>query len=187
MPEIEKTLYEGGQAVAFIYRDLRDVAVSQAFHVTSDKESHVHPGKDLYQALPSFEDVLLAVIKGLDEYPGLFERWELYAPWLDVDWVFATSFEMMRNEPILVVDSFIRYVYHRTAMHYGVDVDLDENHVKQRVDEILESMQRTDTPTFRKGNVGGWKWHFTERVTDVFKEHAGDWLVQLGYEQDDNW
>lgn len=187
LPEIEQKLYEGGQAVVFIYRDLRDVAVSQAHHVISDKETRVHPNKELYKSLDSFEDVLMAVIEGIDEYPGLFERWALYAPWLDVDWVMSTSYEMMRLEPELVVDTFVRYVYHRTALHYGVDVELNEDHVSQRVEDILNSMQRTDTPTYRKGAVGDWHNHFTPRITDAFKEHAGDWLVQLGYEQDDNW
>lgn len=187
LPEIERKLYEGGQAVAFIYRDLRDVAVSQAHHVISDKESHVHPEKELYKSIGSFEDVLMAVITGIDKYPGLFERWALYAPWLDVDWVMSTSYEMMRFQPELVVDTFVRYVYHRTALHHGVDVDLNEDQVTQRVIEILENMQRTDTPTYRKGRVGDWRVYFTPRVKDTFKKQSNDWLVRLGYEKDDNW
>jgi hypothetical protein len=186
-PEIERKLYEGGQAVAFIYRDLRDVVVSQAHHVISDKESHVHPGKELYKALDDFEDVLYAVIVGLDIYPGLIERWDLYAPWLEVDWVYCTCFEMMLYQPEMVVDSFVRYVYHRAVQHYGVSVELDANDVAARVASILENMKRTDTLTFRKGKTGAWREHFTPRIKEAFKEHAGDWLVELGYEKDDNW
>jgi hypothetical protein len=187
LPEIERKLYEGGQAVAFIYRDLRDVAVSQAFHVLSDKENHVHPGKELYKACESFEDVLLGVIVGLGEYPGLFYRWKHYAPWLDVDWVFSTSFEMMRYQSELVVDSFVRYVYHRTVQHYGMEVELNEDDVEARVTDILKSMKRRDTATFRKGKAGEWKEHFTPKVTEAFKQRAGNWLVQLGYEKDNDW
>ena len=50
-PEIEKAFFENGTAVAFIYRDLRDVAVSQAYHVLSDKDNQVHPGKEIYKQI----------------------------------------------------------------------------------------------------------------------------------------
>lgn len=40
---------------------------------------------------------------------------------------------------------------------------------------------------FRKGVAGDWKNMFTERDKLVFKEEAGELLVKLGYERDDNW
>nr|MDQ3317951.1 sulfotransferase [Actinomycetota bacterium] len=43
------------------------------------------------------------------------------------------------------------------------------------------------TSFFRKGVAGDWKNAFTERDKEVFKEEAGELLVQLGYEGDDGW
>lgn len=40
---------------------------------------------------------------------------------------------------------------------------------------------------FRKGVAGDWKNVFTDRDTAVFKEGAGDALVELGYEEDRGW
>ncbi len=40
---------------------------------------------------------------------------------------------------------------------------------------------------FRKGVAGDWKNVFTERDKEIFKEHAGDSLVKLGYESDNDW
>lgn len=41
--------------------------------------------------------------------------------------------------------------------------------------------------TFRKGLSGDWRNVFTERDKEIFKEHAGDLLVELGYEDGDGW
>jgi Sulfotransferase domain len=40
---------------------------------------------------------------------------------------------------------------------------------------------------FRKGVAGDWKNAFTAEDRKVFKEEAGDLLMELDYEQDDNW
>jgi hypothetical protein len=46
--------------------------------------------------------------------------------------------------------------------------------------------QWLQTP-FRKETVGGWRKVFSEADKRVFKENAGDLLVQLGYESDNDW
>lgn len=40
---------------------------------------------------------------------------------------------------------------------------------------------------FRKGVAGDWRNVFTERDESIFKEKAGDLLVELGYEKDGDW
>ncbi|MGB3681465.1 MAG: sulfotransferase domain-containing protein [Rubrobacteraceae bacterium] len=40
---------------------------------------------------------------------------------------------------------------------------------------------------FRKGVAGDWKNVFTGRDRQIFKEVAGDLLIELGYEQDEDW
>jgi hypothetical protein len=40
---------------------------------------------------------------------------------------------------------------------------------------------------YRKGIAGDWKNHFTEKDRRVFKEEAGELLIQLGYEDDLDW
>lgn len=40
---------------------------------------------------------------------------------------------------------------------------------------------------FRKGISGDWRNVFTEEDKRIFKRHAGDLLVRLGYEDGDNW
>lgn len=39
----------------------------------------------------------------------------------------------------------------------------------------------------RKGVAGDWRNVFNERDREIFKEYAGDLLIELGYEKDNNW
>jgi len=41
--------------------------------------------------------------------------------------------------------------------------------------------------TFRKGKIGSWKEHFTQEHKTLFKQIAGQLLIDLGYETDFNW
>jgi hypothetical protein len=52
---------------------------------------------------------------------------------------------------------------------------------------LIDAIQPQKSHTFRAGKTGGWKEHFTPEHKALFKEVAGDLLVQLGYEQDNDW
>ena len=95
--DIEAFLYFLGVAHIFIIRDLRDVAVSQARHVTEEGNDLAHPDKDLYRNLGSFDEVLKACIVGIDgpkvRYAGVMDRWKLYSGWFDADWVYKFRYE----------------------------------------------------------------------------------------------
>jgi hypothetical protein len=47
--------------------------------------------------------------------------------------------------------------------------------------------QEDSTSARRKGVTGDWKNVFTERDKALFKEFAGELLVELGYEKDNSW
>lgn len=186
--EIEKMFYDFDYAIIFVCRDLRDVAVSQSYHVVSDKKEWVHPGKDLYKALPNHEEVLKAVITGLDDYPGLIERWEAYAGWLNVIWVLKVQFEHILENLRNTAELMVRYVYGRAAQVKGLSIKLDGRDVDRMVSAMMQMSGRTDlSTTFRKGQSGQWRDEFTPEIKKLFKERAGDWLVRMGYEKDNDW
>jgi hypothetical protein len=41
--------------------------------------------------------------------------------------------------------------------------------------------------TFRRGQIGDWRNHFSKEHIKLFKQVAGNLLVDLGYEQDNSW
>jgi len=184
---IEQYLYWHGTCMAFIYRDLRDVLVSQSYHVIApDEKKYFHPDKELYRGM-SHEDRLMACLCGVQQFSGLFERWELYAPWLSIPWVFNVKYEDMMERREETGRAFLHYVWDRTAWGYEaatIPADMEETIIKG----MLKNMQRTElSATFRKGGSGGWREEFTPRVKDEFKRRGGDWLIRLGYEKDDSW
>jgi len=187
LPVYEQYLYWHGAAMAFIYRDPRDVLVSQSYHVaSSDDKRFFHPNKSIYAAM-DHEARLMACLCGVEEFAGLFERWALYAPWLGIPWVFKMTYEdmMLRREE--TARAFVRYTWERTV--WGLEQAYQPSHMEDAMVELIcKNMDiKPEGGTFRKGTVGQWREEFTPRVKDEFKRRAGDWLIRLGYEEDDNW
>jgi len=188
--EIEDFLWKLGVAKVFIFRDLRDVVVSQAHHILNENDDRfVHPGKDEYRALPDFDAVLEACIVGLGEWPGVLARWELYAPWRDVKWVLPVRYERAREIPHIVAGELLKYSVARVGGLIGISIsDVGEGYAPVCKMMADASQQTEFSPTFRKGEIGGWREAFTERHKQLFKQvDENDWLIQLGYERDHNW
>lgn len=187
--DLEQFLYLSGAALVFVYRDLRDVAVSQTHHILNpDDHRYEHPDKAIYQEM-SFDAALGAVIEGLGPYPGILERWALYAPWLGCEWVLQMPFERMREQPDLAAQQLLEYGLRRVSGAIGLEMRLDETEYAGLVElMVAAAAQRRLSPTFRKGQVGGWRDVFTEQHKASFKAHdAEGWLVRLGYESDKEW
>jgi hypothetical protein len=76
-----------------------------------------------------------------------------------------------------------------------LDADAGEETVKLCVEsasfeawtEGRQRGQEDSTAFLRKGVAGDWRGVFIERDKEVFKEAAGELLIELGYEKDDNW
>lgn len=183
--EIEDFLWYLGVAHVFIYRDMRDVAVSQAHHVLADdNERFMHPDKELYRSLGGFDDVLAAVIEGVGIYPGVMHRWEYYAPWLEVPWVYKLRFEEAIADRHKAAGSLLRYGLERVATLFGLNLHAEGGQFKEVVCQMVESSYDTENSvTYRKGAAGGWREAFTGRHVELFKQtDTNNWLARLGYE-----
>jgi hypothetical protein len=187
--EIEQYLYRHGAAKIFVYRDLRDVLVSQSYHVISeDDEKFHHPDKHLFRRMATHEDVLMACLTGVGPYAGLFERWELYAPWLWINWIHPVKYEDLIFRPEESARNFVTHVYERMSLVHGAQIVLPDDVLDKATEMVVKAMgQKEASMTYRKGIVGGWKEEFTPKVKEEFKKRAGQWLIELGYEEDDNW
>lgn len=185
---LESFIYLQGSCHILVYRDFRDVALSQAHHIMGGSK-YAHPNKGLYRGLGGLNEVLSAVIEGIDIFPGVMQRWEHYAPWFDVEWVEPLSFEELRNRPHSAAKKIIEFGYGRLAQVLQAYMVADEELWKPHFAAMVKASQdRKKSRTFRKGVSGQWKRVFTEEHKDKFKESDRDgWLVRLGYEKDNNW
>ena len=52
---------------------------------------------------------------------------------------------------------------------------------------LVEAIEPKKSHTFRAGKTGGWKTYFTDEHKKLFKDIAGDLVVRLGYEKNNDW
>jgi hypothetical protein len=164
----------------FIFRDPRDVVVSHVFYVSDMEARHVH--HDYYQSLPDFNARLNVSILGRPdtgiEFPNIADRFAPYLGWLDQPRVMTMHFEDLINDRVAALNRIID--------HFLVRVPLTAP--RELILEGLESsINPQRSPTFRSGKTGEWKKHFREEHKKIFKDVAGDLLIRLGYEKDQNW
>jgi hypothetical protein len=185
--ELSEQLRAGDFRMFLMIRDLRDIAVSNAFYIThQDKTHRLHP---YFQSLPSDADRLMASIAGV---PGTWlpdgiasKSWGEHAagflPWL--------------NEPVCRVVRFEDLIGSSGGGSDEKQIETVRSVIEHlRVElpeaEIARVAARTFFPgarTFRQGSIGGWRKHFNDEHKRVFKETAGQALIQLGYERDLEW
>ena len=164
----------------FIYRDPRDVAVSHVFYVTEMEANHVH--HEYYQSLPDFDARLKVSILGRPdtdiEFPDIAGRFAPYLDWLDQPSVMKIHFEDLIHDRTGTLNRIIEHFLAR------VSLQADRNLL---LESLESSINPTKSPTFRSGKTGEWKKHFTDEHKKIFKDVAGDLLIRLGYEKDNNW
>ena len=164
----------------FIFRDPRDVVVSHVFYVTDMEVRHVH--HDYYASLPDFDSRLNVSILGRPdsdvEFPDVMARFVPYLGWLDQPSVLKIHFEDVINDRAATLNHIID--------HFLAQVPLQAP--RQLILESLESsINPSRSPTFRSGKTGEWKKYFTQEHKKIFKDVAGDLLVKLGYEKNNDW
>ena len=167
----------------FIYRDLRDVAVSEAYYLTHMNTWHrLHK---YFAGLPSMEErISLAILGGAAfgcplDYPDIGSRFALYRGWLDEPSVFAVRYEE------LVSDEKGKTT-REMALHFAGSMTCEID-----VDTLAGKAARNIAPershTYREGKTGSWKEEYSDRHKDQIKKVAGELLIKLGYEKDHDW
>jgi sulfotransferase 6B1 len=169
-----------------LLRDPRDLVVSQAFYIQREPLHHHH---DFFaRKLKSDEERIMSCIRGFQEGVSsetpLLSVGELFAgfePWLGDASTLVIRFEDLVGSRgggnSMAQLSYIR----RIGEFIGRPLSPEQNR------QIARKMYGTGSLTFRKGQTGDWRNHFTEAHRKAFKVVAGDTLIRLGYERDLNW
>lgn len=190
--EILEVLREFNCKVLFIYRDLRDVAVSHARWVTKEERIFLH---DIYEHYPSFDEQLMSSIRGVPlgspfgsnlSQPDIgtdFSRWH---GWITNPTALAVKFEDLVGERgggseekrLHLVEQILNYL----------EIHLSLAQIKSQF--ASKALNPEESHTFKKGgkgSIGGWQAYFKDAHKQAFKKVAGDLLIELGYEQDTTW
>ena len=170
-----------GRVNYFMYRDPRDVLVSQVFFATDMREEHgMH---EYYKSLPDFDARLKVAITGVDQdglkMVSVKERYDGVFQWLEVPGVMCIRFEDLIDNRDAALNAMLAEI-EKTG--YIIPVPR-----KKALAVLIEVIQPRKSRTFRSGKTGGWRKYFTEEQKKLFKDIAGDLLVRLGYEKSDDW
>jgi hypothetical protein len=164
----------------FIFRDPRDVAVSHVFYVTDMEPGHAHHA--YYQSLTDFETRLKVSILGRPEaeveFPDIAGRFAPYLGWLEQPSVMKIHFEDLIHDRQGTLKRIIDHFFARVPLPTDRDLVLDS---------LENAINPGKSPTFRSGKTGEWRQYFTEGHKSIFKEVAGDLLIRLRYEADNDW
>lgn len=174
-------LCQPGRVNYFIYRDPRDMLVSQVFFATDMHEGHgMH---QYYRSLPDFNARLKVAITGIDQdglkMVSVRQRYEGVFQWLEQKHVLCLRFEDLINDRLSMLNTILDQVENA-----GAQLQVSR---PQALDVLVDAIQPQKSHTFRSGKTGGWVQHFTDEHKILFKDVAGDLLLRLGYEKDNDW
>ena len=180
-PENVAFLCQPGRVTYFIYRDPRDMLVSQVFFATDMHEEHgMH---EYYKSLPDFGSRLKVAITGIDKdglkMVSVEQRYEGVFQWLEQKNMMCLRFEDLINARDATLNAMLDEVENT-----GYKIPTPR---EKALSILVNAIQPKKSHTFRSGKTGGWKEYFSEEHKKLFKEVAGDLLVKLNYEKNNDW
>lgn len=181
--EVSAAIKEKNVIHFFIYRDPRDVVISESYYLTL--MNRWHRLSKYFRALSNMEERVMFSITGATDpdfpydYPDVAQRFRKYQPWIYDSNVFSIKYEdLITKKKDQVVREIVQFYSDRSCLKFSIDTCIAK---------ALKNINPKNSHTFRQGKIGGWCSVFSEKHKHYFKDISGDLLIALGYEQDKNW
>ena len=182
--EIEKLLRNYNTKFIFMYRDLRDQLVSYVHFLQRDDTP-----ENVKAAISgmSFDQILESLIIDNRIYDvewrgqkNVKEFYDSFIPWLQSEFCHFVRFENLIGpkgggsllSQYTTIESIAKYI--------GIELN------SQQIEFIMTNLFGSSF-SFHKGQIGSWRKYFTEKHKKLFKDVAGQLLIELGYETDNTW
>jgi len=179
----EESIINNGIVHYFIYRDPRDVVISEAHYLFDMTKWHrLHK---YFKKFSSLDDRIMFSIQGNEfyktpvEYPNVVMRFKRYKDWLSSNNVYSVKYEDLVGKK--------RDVEIEKIMHYYIQKSNQDLNVDEMITKAISNIDPTKSHTFREGGTQKWKKYFNDEHSKVFKIVGGELLIELGYEEDLNW
>jgi hypothetical protein len=186
-PDLENALNQKKIKVLFIIRDPRDVSVSLHHWI---KKTEYHYFHETYKGFLNDHERLEKIITGYE--PDLSDGSKEGI--VSIDYHFRRGLSWMDDRRCLTV-RFENLVgpngggddEQQLAAIKGIAAFLNTHLTRRDIEFIRDNIFSNRTATFRKGQIGSWREEFSEEHMVIFRDTAGQLLIDLGYEKDFNW
>ncbi len=161
-----------------IYRDLRDVAISEAHYLT--RMNRWHRAHKYFSSLPDDDARILTALRGIPpgeadyHYPNIAERFAPFEAWLERPEVCGIRFEDLAGSNQQETLRKIAEFYGARVVENGLDIEALARRMAANIDPARSR-------TFRSGKIGAWRSTFGDEHRAAAQEVAGDLLTRLGY------
>jgi len=182
MPEAIDFCKNNNVKVIFNYRDPRDIVISAYFYLKDHEFAKAFTSSQLIDEL-IINHMRFWWISNFDEEfrkLNIKNYFPLFLEWIKQDFVCSTCFEC------LVGPQGGGAVDMQTQEITKIAKFLDITVKNRKLNHILHTIFG-NTVTFRQGKIGSWRKHFSPAHKQLFKNLAGQILIELKYENDLDW
>ena len=167
----------------FIFRDPRDVVISEANYLY--KMNKFHLLHKHYKNIDNLNDRINFSIMGNDYYETSYtyrnikDRFLKYDGWLKDKTCHCVKYEDLigptKSETIM---SILQFFIKKTNLEIDINTLFSES---------IKSIDPSKSHTFNTGGIAKWKNIFNDENKKIFKEYTGDLLIDLKYEENNDW
>lgn len=213
LPSLKRSLYHShylpkynilrNKNILYLIRDGRDAMISLYYHQLiwneknklNPKDVHYHRSKVPFDDYDNIEANLAAFIKyTFENKPSKWQQFTYMGNWAEYNnkWVqvkhnnlFMIKYEDLLTQPLPILKNLLESVFNLNVdaerLNQIINQFSFENQTKRNKGEEKKSS------FLRKGISGDWKNYFGTKEKELFKKYAGDTLIKLGYESDNQW
>lgn len=165
----------------FIYRDLRDVAISEAHYLAN--MNRWHKMHRYFRDLPNDESRIAFAINGKGDrqnipydYPSIRDRFMRFHGWLGRSDVMPVKFEdLVGDQREQTIAGIVRFYFEKRQEAS------DNENVNSTVSTAIANIDPSKSYTFRSGKAGGWRDTLSTANRQLVDRIAGPLLDELGY------
>ena len=167
----------------FIYRDPRDVVISEANYLYNMNKFHILHKH--YKKITNNDDRIKFSIMGNDfldtgfTYKNINDRFLDYKGWLSDINCFSVRYEDLIN--------FNKNKTISNILNFYIKSSKSKQSLSQILNKSIESINPSKSHTFSTGGTAKWKKIFNDEHKELFKKYAGDLLIELKYEENYDW
>lgn len=173
----------------FIIRDPRDQCVSMMYwvrkhpmsmHIVKDMDNDTLLTTLITDHLAIYPEAVKSKYSELNSGRTITDFYNLFLPWMTHENICTIRFESLIGKRGSGSDSHQMTEINRILNH--LDITKNPAFLKPIGHYLFGHSM-----TFRKGQIGSWKTHFTEHHKKLFKKIGGQLLIDLNYESGLDW